>query len=766
MQPLKELVMPLHPQKKDFTFVDTLYAVSEKNIILVAMLSPVITYVLFSTFGAAILLWNALLLLLLGYRYYNNIKFKKEKQKYKPQKWYQDFTLGALATAVLFSIMGIATLLIDPSTKDHLFILVLLLTFSSSASAFFSIDSRLSLLYSCIINLPLVLGLLAHGTKLYLFTAVTLFIYIVSKIYLTVQKLRQEEEIRHTHIQIEKVTRALKTKDDLIYAFFQSAPMAMFSYDKNLKITDANNALLTLFDSSRKEVVGLDAASLPDKQIPPILRKALLFGSQIYRGIYHSRKGKTLWVELTCFPLTNEGGAIEGAVGMIQDKTKEHIALTDLDFNARHDHLTSLLNRRGLKAYMETFVQQKEHGEYYSILFYLDLDKFKHINDSLGHKTGDELLVSIAKRLQNLSKDHCIVSRFGGDEFILFLPFVTKRALALKTKTKTCIKKIKDIFSMPFVLDMINLTIQTSIGIVVIKPGETDMEEVIRHADIAMYQAKKNPHERTSYYSAELDQERKELFLLQHDLAFAVEQKQLELHLQPLVCIEDDRLIAAECLIRWKHPRHGLLQPDKFIIAAIETGAISVITWWLIEEVCRRISKLKERGRWQLKYISVNVDAKQLLVDHLVDKLLYILRKYHVKSSELVIEITEQSLIDNFEETQQIITHLKNEGIHCAIDDFGIGYSSLSYLKKLSFDILKIDKEFIKDIQDKPDDLMLIRTMLDIGRGLGYTIIVEGIEHTKQKEALRRIDQSLIYQGYLFEKPIAFDHFVQKYLEV
>jgi EAL domain-containing protein (putative c-di-GMP-specific phosphodiesterase class I) len=206
------------------------------------------------------------------------------------------------------------------------------------------------------------------------------------------------------------------------------------------------------------------------------------------------------------------------------------------------------------------------------------------------------------------------------------------------------------------------------------------------------------------------------------------------------------------------------LEPSHFIPTAIETRAISDITWWVIEEVCKEILRLKKEGLWNLRYISINVDARQLLVNHFVDELLSILNKYHIKTNEIMIEITERSIIDNFEGTQDIITALKRKGIHCAIDDFGVGYSSLSYLKKLSFDTLKIDREFIKDIQYRPDDIILIRTILDIGRQFKYDIVVEGIEEVKQKELLLEIDQNLIYQGFLLDKPMSFERFIQKYL--
>ena len=188
------------------------------------------------------------------------------------------------------------------------------------------------------------------------------------------------------------------------------------------------------------------------------------------------------------------------------------------------------------------------------------------------------------------------------------------------------------------------------------------------------------------------------------------------------------------------------------------------MTWWLIEEICKYIYALKEKKQWHLNYISVNVNAKQLLLKHFVNEFLHILSKYELSASDIMIEITERSIIDNFEDTQEVINALQKEGIKCAIDDFGIGYSSLSYLKKLSFDTLKIDMEFIKDIKNRPDDIVLVKTILEIGKQFNYHIVVEGIEEEEQKALLLEIDNELVYQGYLFSKPIPKDAFTQKYL--
>jgi len=308
------------------------------------------------------------------------------------------------------------------------------------------------------------------------------------------------------------------------------------------------------------------------------------------------------------------------------------------------------------------------------------------------------------------------------------------------------------------------LSISTSLGIVIIEPHSFNIDEIIRYADIALYQAKKSTTDYTSFYDTALDKERKKLFMLQHDLISAPKKNELEFYLQPLLTMKEDTLVAAECLLRWQHPKLGLLAPNEFIPIAIETGLIAEITWWLLEELCQYIAMLKKEKMWKLNYISINVNAKQLLLTHFVKEFLDTLRKYDLEASTLLIEITERSLIDNFEDTQDVINALRNEGIKCAIDDFGVGYSSLSYLKKLSFDTLKIDMEFIKDIHSRPEDIALVKTILDIAKQFNYHIVVEGIEEERQKGLLLEIDKDLVYQGFLFSKPIPHKEFTEKYL--
>lgn len=246
---------------------------------------------------------------------------------------------------------------------------------------------------------------------------------------------------------------------------------------------------------------------------------------------------------------------------------------------------------------------------------------------------------------------------------------------------------------------------------------------------------------------------------MQHDLAYAVERKQLGMFFQPIVSIKDETLYAAESLIRWTHPEKGLLSPMEFIPLAIKAGLLSNITWWVVDTVLKHILKWKSENVWCLNYVSINVNAQQLIETNFAEIFLGKLEDFGIETKDILIEITERSLIDNFESTQAVISKLRAKGVRCAIDDFGIGYSSLSYLKKLSFHTLKIDREFVKDLVSNPKEIALLSTILDIGRQFDYHIVIEGVEYEVQKDLLLSLDDKLCYQGYLFSKPLHADKF-------
>ena len=438
-------------------------------------------------------------------------------------------------------------------------------------------------------------------------------------------------------------------------------------------------------------------------------------------------------------------------------KKLQHISL--------HDDLTQLLNRRGFIYNMKECINKTNKTETYSILYYLDLDQFKIINDSLGHHIGDKVLIEVSQRLKELTLPGCIMSRYGGDEFVLLLPSIHSDANLAKDTAKTCAHTINTIFSESFVVDEYNLHVKSSMGVVIIKPNQNDkIEDILRRADLAMYRSKKTGS-RISFYDATLDQYEKEQLTLQHDLSYAIKNRELKLYFQPIVSIKDDTIYAAELLIRWEHQTRGVLTPDTFIPLAIKAGLLATITWWLIEETCKQIRWWQQNNMWNLKYISININANNLIEEGFTDKLMEIIHRYSIYPSNIVLEITERSLIDKFTHTQEVITSLNEQGVICAIDDFGVGYSSLSYLQKLSCHILKIDRAFVESIHNNEKELALLSTIILIGEEFDYTIIVEGIEEEEQKSILKHFNQKLLYQGYLYSRPLVKEQFTQKFLK-
>jgi diguanylate cyclase (GGDEF)-like protein/PAS domain S-box-containing protein len=640
----------------------------------------------------------------------------------------------------------------------------MLVGISAGAVKTLSDDYRTAIGYLIILLLPTAIEMLLLMRSDTYILAFLLILYFFMQSSIVLHSYEQSQELERRKKEISEVQEELFEKEEMLDLFFDQAPIGIFSYDKALNITDCNKSFLTHFNLQKNEIIGTNLNDLSDKRSIEVIRNSFTQGTQSYIGPYDFLGALEFWVEGKYSPIYNKKGIVIGGMGIIEDKTKEHKALNELKYLASHDPLTSLCNRRGFREFMDRMIHEQKHHSHFSLLFYLDLNQFKNINDSLGHTFGDKLLIDISKRLHLLMDKGNNLTRLGGDEFIIVVPFVETEIEKAKNKADECVIKIQEIFNESFIIDGVRLHMKTSIGIVIIEPNFSNLEEIVRHADISMYQAKKHGHEHISYYNTQLDQERKKIFDLQHDLISALQENELKLFFQPIVNIKDDSLRAAEALVRWEHPEKGLIQPLDFIPLAIDSGVITDIGWWVLEEVCLHIEQWKKRGEWKLKYVSININAKQLIKSNFIDTFLSKLKQHGVENHDIKIEITETSLIDDFEITQEVIKEMQSHGIKCAIDDFGTGYSSLSYLKKLSFSVLKIDKEFIRNLLHNEENITLIRTIIEIGKQFNYNIVVEGIEEEAQKEIIKEIDDSLSYQGFLFSKPISHKEFTEKYL--
>jgi len=586
---------------------------------------------------------------------------------------------------------------------------------------------------------------------------------ILNSISIYLNRLFHKNCISKEEYQLAK--RMLSNKEKKLSSLLEQAPIGIFYYDNNLKILKYNTMFKKLFGVT-ENLETFDLNTIEDKEVVNLLQyvienfsKKETIGS--FDFSFHENK---IWIELTCSSLMDDNNHIIGGIGTIEDKSKEHSSYEKINYISLHDALTNLPNRRSYQEYMKSLIQKVEHTDFYSSLFYMDLNHFKQINDTFGHVVGDKLLLEVSNRLKSLDIEQKYLSRIGGDEFVLLIPFHTQKYAQAQSEAKKMALAVKELFNDSFQIEGLELFVTSSIGIVIIEPNTNDTEQIIRKADMAMYQTKREGLNNISFYDQSLDLKQQELTSLQHDLKAAIKNNELEVYYQPIVKIKNNSLSAIEALVRWNHPKKGLIMPDRFLPMATESGLITTIGWWIAKEVCSQIYRWKEAKIINFEYISININARQLNEVNFVEQLDSCIKKGKINPSLIKIELTETTLLDNFDKTNSIIKHLKEIGIECSIDDFGTGYSSLSYLKKFSFKVLKIDQLFTKDILINQDNRELVKSIIEIGKQFDYKIIIEGVETEQQREALLELDSSIYYQGYLCSKAIPAKEFEQKFL--
>ena len=432
-----------------------------------------------------------------------------------------------------------------------------------------------------------------------------------------------------------------------------------------------------------------------------------------------------------------------------------------LDHLAHHDQLTSLPNRLFLAVHFPDAIEHtRRSGQMLAILF-LDLDRFKHINDSRGHETGDALLKTVAQRIRSTVRSVDVVVRMGGDEFIVILKEVTTIA-----QVNEAAERIIEALSRPAVINGRSLVTTVSIGVSMYPRDGADMEELLRHSDSAMYQAKERGRNNWQVFSPVIGRRLKARVAIESHLRAALEMSQLDVHYQPIVDIESQRVIALESLVRWKHPEHGFVSPARFIGVAEESGLIVPIGEFVLQRVLEDARRWLDAGRTMVP-IAINVSPIQLQRYDFADLILKMTTAKGLTPTMLQIELTESAVFKTLEgrsgeTSKDPIADLRKLGIDISLDDFGTGYSSLSYLKRWSFDYLKIDRTFIRDLGTDTSDLAIVGAIIAMARHLNIRVIAEGIEGWQQLEKLRELGCTLA-QGHLFAKPAPADQ-CERYL--
>jgi len=414
---------------------------------------------------------------------------------------------------------------------------------------------------------------------------------------------------------------------------------------------------------------------------------------------------------------------------------------------ATHDTLTGLPNRHLLQDRLEqALVHDTRHHRQMAVLF-IDLDHFKTINDSLGHDIGDLLLKAVAERLLTCVRNEDTVARQGGDEFIVVLNSIAESLDAAKVA-----HKILDALAQPYHIHKNELHIGGSIGIAVFPDDGTSAEALLKNSDVAMYYAKENGRSNYQFFTDELNKSAHERHTLGLDLRHALERNELVLYYQPVMDMPDNRLHSLEALLRWRHPEHKLIAPDKFISLAEETGLIIPIGEWVLKTVCTQLVSWRDQG-YQVPRVAINLSGRQFRDKKLIKNIARILDETGVEAKYITLEITESMLIDNIEKVVETLQCLSEMGIHISIDDFGTGYSSLSYLKRFPIHTLKIDRTFVRDIVTDKNDHTIVAAIIAMAHSLEMDVIAEGIETEEQLNIL--IAQKCNhYQGYYFSRPV------------
>jgi diguanylate cyclase (GGDEF)-like protein len=434
-------------------------------------------------------------------------------------------------------------------------------------------------------------------------------------------------------------------------------------------------------------------------------------------------------------------------ISRVLEETKEHFRHA-----AFHDSLTGLPNRamftQLLKAEIESSKGTKEHA--FAVLF-LDLDRFKNINDSLGHTHGDLLLVAFAERLERTLRPVDTLARFGGDEFAILIS-----GMADSTDAVRVAQRIQDELSQPFVLDKNSTFATASIGIALSSSGYDKPDDILRDADTAMYRAKENGKARYELFDHDMHARAVSRLQLESDLRQAVEKNEFSVFYQPIVCLQTGRLAGFEALVRWNHPRRGLVSPADFIPVAEETGLIVPIGEWVLAEACRRVREwqIASPGHRSLS-LSVNLSARQVAQPNILDRIKEALDNSKLSPHCLKLEITESVVMENAEAAALMFKQLRSLGVQLSIDDFGTGYSSLSYLHRFPLNYLKIDRSFVARLTTENDNA-IVRTISTLARNLGMEVIAEGIETEEQYRELRTLGCEY-GQGYLFSQPVGTD---------
>ncbi|ASP38866.1 hypothetical protein CHH28_09305 [Bacterioplanes sanyensis] len=556
------------------------------------------------------------------------------------------------------------------------------------------------------------------------------------------------------------VTAARKIEQELQLAaeVFENSNEAILITDQQMNIASINQAFTDITGYEHKDVIG----QTPDFLISPKhhstsfyedIGEALVVDGYWQGEITYQRSDQERrvgWAGVSA--IRDQQHQVQSLIIIMSDVTERKVAEERIHRLAYYDPLTGLPNRSQMHERFDLLLRACEQAKQSAALLFIDLDRFKPINDSMGHPAGDRVLKEVAERLQNCIKKHDLIARMGGDEFTIAIGQQSSSDSAADTAVKVG-ERILHALHQPYFLGQREVFISASIGISIYPHDGHTVIELLKNADLAMYHAKDMGRDNVQFYDAHMNQKAVELLELENDLRHALERGELELYFQPQHLSQDGRPVGVEALLRWHHPRKGLVSPGLFIPIMEDTGMIVPIGRWVLAQACETFASWQSQGLTQLQHMAVNVSARQFHQTDFVDMVRDILTATGIQPQQLELELTESVLIDDIDHTLSVLKGLNELGVHTAIDDFGTGYSSLNYLKQFPVDTLKIDRSFIQNLPDNNNDAQITRTIIAMAHNLGMRVIAEGVETEAQYHFLERAGCEML-QGFLFSRPL------------
>ena len=695
--------------------------------------------------------------------------------------WEQRFLAGTLLTAIAWAVIG-TVLLPDTAHAAQRMSVVMLVTLQITGAVAYYAPHPYAYKITAFVGLvPLAVALGLSGERYQMFLSGAILILAVLLPYIhamvhralteslavRIDKAELSKELEHEKHLVQEANDALAEEmverlkaqqAELLAAqklrmHVDRTPLGVIEWDRQFRVTAWNPAAEAIFGFSPAETLGRTAQEIlvaaADKPVVDAMWKEIVDSRDGNKTTLtnNTRNGRSIHCEWYNTPLVDPGGRVIGFASLVQDVTERLNTERTIHYMAHHDALTGLPNRRLMQDRLNQAIMQARRKQRHVGVLFLDLDRFKILNDTLGHDSGDFILKDVARRLVSCVREVDTVSREGGDEFVVILPDLERPENA-----KVVADKIVSDLAKPIEIAGQEIHLTTSIGISHYPNDATDVNHLLKHADSAMYQAKDSGRNTVRFFTNDLNFLLSRRLEIESNLRRGIENEEFFLRYQPQVDLASGRITGMEALIRWNDPQKGEIYPKDFIFVAEELGLIVQLGEWVFRTACRQLRAWDDEGLTGVS-VSINISPRQFMSRRLVPSMLAIVRETGADPHRIEVEITETMIMRNLEQSIEVLNQLRSVGIRVAVDDFGVGYSSLGQLKRLPASSMKIDRSFIMNVADDSQSGSITEAIIAMAKRLKLRVIAEGVE-TRQQLDFLRANQCEAFQGFLFSKPV------------